>query len=91
MPLVKLVLPRALAIPGHSKEIMMEASMLKDVIDALISIRPELGSKLLDSNGRLRSIFSVYINGRNAELLNGMETELRDNDEISIIPSVAGG
>jgi len=91
LPLVKLVLPRVLAVPGLGKEIVVEASTLKDVIDALISIKPEFSSKLLDSSGRLRGIFSVYVNGRNAELLNGLETRLREGDEITIIPSVAGG
>jgi len=91
LPLVKLILPRILSLPNGERELVVEASKLEDVIEYLVSIIPELRARLLDQDGRLKSVFSIYVNGKNAALLKGLETELKAGDEVSLIPSVVGG
>ena len=47
--------------------------------------------KVLNDDGTPRSLINIYINGKNAKFSSGMETDLKDGDEIYILPAVAGG
>ena len=47
--------------------------------------------RVLDGDGTPRSLINIYINGKNAKFTNGMETPLKDGDEVYILPAVAGG
>lgn len=91
MPRVKLILPKILVKDRDKREIKLEASSLKDVVEYLIANRPDLRSKILDKNGELKNLFNFYVNGKNVLLLKGLSTPLKDDDEISVIPSVIGG
>ena len=47
--------------------------------------------RVLEADGTPRSLINIYINGKNAKFSSGMETELKNGDEIYILPAVAGG
>jgi len=47
--------------------------------------------RVLNDDGTPRSLINIYINGKNAKFSEGMETPLKDGDEIYILPAVAGG
>jgi adenylyltransferase/sulfurtransferase len=47
--------------------------------------------RVLESDGKPRSLINIYINGKNAKFSNGMDTELHDGDDVYILPAVAGG
>ncbi len=51
----------------------------------------EFKNKVINSDGTLKPIINVYINGKNSKFYKGMETTLKDGDEIYILPAVAGG
>ncbi|NDF25787.1 MAG: 4-methyl-5(B-hydroxyethyl)-thiazole monophosphate biosynthesis protein, partial [Thaumarchaeota archaeon] len=45
----------------------------------------------LNDDGSPRSLINIYVNGKNARFSGGMDTQLKDGDEIYILPAVAGG
>ena len=47
--------------------------------------------RVLEGDGTPRSLINIYINGKNAKFSDGMETVLKDGDEVYILPAVAGG
>ena len=47
--------------------------------------------RVLNDDGSPRSLINIYINGKNARFSGGMNTSLKDGDEIYILPAVAGG
>ena len=47
--------------------------------------------KVLEADGSPRSLINIYINGKNAAFDNGLDTPLNENDEVYILPAVAGG
>ncbi|RZD43885.1 MAG: 4-methyl-5(B-hydroxyethyl)-thiazole monophosphate biosynthesis protein, partial [Thaumarchaeota archaeon] len=47
--------------------------------------------RVLESDGKPRSLINIYINGKNAKFSNGMGTELHDDDDVYILPAVSGG
>jgi molybdopterin synthase sulfur carrier subunit len=47
--------------------------------------------QVLVNEDALSPYVKVLVNGMDIESLNGMETKLKDGDEVAIIPPVAGG
>lgn len=47
--------------------------------------------RVLNDDGTPRSLINIYVNGKNARFSGGINTEIKDGDEIYILPAVAGG
>ena len=62
-----------------------------DVLGAIESEFPELVGELLDDGGDIQPQLSVLKNGREVVHLDGTETDLEDEDRVSVFPPVAGG
>jgi molybdopterin synthase sulfur carrier subunit len=60
-------------------------------IDGLEASFPGIKDRICDDQGEIRRFVNVYINGEDVRFLDGLATELKANDEISIVPAVAGG
>lgn len=60
-------------------------------IEALDSQYPGLKERILDETGQLRRFVNVYVNGEDVRFQQGVNTELKAGDEVSIVPAVAGG
>lgn len=73
------------------KELQIDAVSVRDLIDKLRDAHPELASRLCDENGELRRTLNFFVNQENIRTVSGDDTELRDGDEISIVPLIAGG
>jgi len=89
---VEFVVPSVLNKGQGEKKISLEAS---DLQDAFGKISEQMGDdfkrRVFDHNGKPRSLINIYINGKNVRFSNGMETQLKDNDSVYILPAVAGG
>lgn len=68
-----------------------DAATLAEAIDRLDAAYPGLKERIVDEQGEIRRFVNVYINGEDVRFLNGMASALKPNDEISIVPAVAGG
>lgn len=51
----------------------------------------EFQRRVLNADGTPRSLINIYINGKNMKFSGGMQTALKDGDEVYILPAVAGG
>jgi molybdopterin synthase sulfur carrier subunit len=60
-------------------------------IAALQSRYPGIQERLLDETGAVRRFVNVYVNEEDIRFLQNQETPLKEGDEISIIPAIAGG
>ena len=45
----------------------------------------------MDESGQLRRFVNIYVNGDDVRFIDGLGTPLKDGDEVSIVPAVAGG
>jgi molybdopterin converting factor small subunit len=52
---------------------------------------PKIYTSWCDGDGQLRSSLPVFVNGEHIRYKDGMKTELRDGDEVYIVPLIAGG
>ena len=69
----------------------LDASSVDALIDALDGRYPGLKGRLCDEAGKLRRFLNVYVNSEDIRFLENQATALKDGDEVSIVPAVAGG
>ncbi len=71
----------ALSVPGAT---------VREVFEGLTDGRPELAEQLFDG-ADLRGYVNVYVADEDIRYLDGLDTKVGDDDEIAIMPAVAGG
>ncbi len=52
---------------------------------------PGIKDRLMDETGQVRRFVNVYVNEEDIRFLKNQDTPLKDGDEVSIIPAIAGG
>lgn len=89
---VKVRIPTPLRkITNNSDEVTAEGKNVQEVLDDLEKNYPGLKERICEADGKLRRFVNLYLNDEDIRFLNNLETELKDNDELSIIPAIAGG
>ena len=92
MPTVKVLIPTPLRkFTGNADTVSVDADSIGAMLNALIAAHAPLGKSLLDDEGKIRRFVNVYLNGEDIRFLQDKETALKDGDEVSIVPAVAGG
>jgi molybdopterin synthase sulfur carrier subunit len=81
--------------PGFGK-VEVAIDRIDQLCQALEAGWPEVHERLYpfhgrDGEGKKRRSFTVLVNGENVRFLKGWETELKDGDEVYIMPVIAGG
>lgn len=69
---------------------LVDGETVGEVLDALYERYGELRSRIAEDGG-LRRFVNVYVGGEDIRFLDGLETEVSDGDEVTILPAVAGG
>ncbi|MGQ9572904.1 MAG: ubiquitin-like small modifier protein 1 [Dehalococcoidia bacterium] len=64
---------------------------IRDLIHRLVELRPSLAHRLLDEDGNVPRFVNVFVNGRDIRYLSGLDTPVMPDDEVTILPPVAGG
>lgn len=71
--------------------VSVDGSSLGECINALEAAFPGMKERLCDEAGEIRRFVNVFVNGEDVRFLQGLATPLKDGDEVSIVPAVAGG
>jgi molybdopterin synthase sulfur carrier subunit len=74
-----------------SDEVSASGDSIKAVLQDLDRRHPGIGERLLDDKGELRRFVNVYLNGDDIRFLSQLESKVKDGDDISIVPAIAGG
>ncbi len=89
---VKISLPTALRrYAAESDTLQVEGRTVGEALARLVEQYPDLGKHLFTEDGRLRHFVNVYLNDEDVRYLRELDTPLKEGDEITIVPSVAGG
>ena len=92
MPNVKVLIPTPLRkLTGDEETVQAEADSIAALMSALDAQHPGIGGRLLDEQGNLRRFVNLYVNGEDVRFLQGKDTALKEGDEVSIVPAIAGG
>lgn len=79
------------SVTGGEKEINVDSGQLNQIFDALEQKYPGLKERIIDDSGELRRFVNIYVNEEDVRFLRGLDTEVSEGSEVSIIPAVAGG
>ena len=89
---VKVRIPTPLQkLTNNQSEVHCEAENIDELLAGLEKQYPGIKERLCDAEGKLRRFVNVYVNEEDIRFLQGQETALKDGDDISIIPAIAGG
>ena len=89
---IKFTIPSVLNKGGGEKKIDISAVTLSEAFSKISeTMGDEFQRRVLNDDGTPRSLINIYINGKNMRFSSGMQTALKDGDEVYILPAVAGG
>jgi len=78
-------------LTGGADEVSIDGANVGDIIENLEAAHPGLKERLCDDAGEIRRFVNVYVNDEDVRFLDGRATALKDGDEVSIVPAIAGG
>ena len=89
---IKVSIPLVLqSLTNNRSEVMIEGRTVEEALAGLESQFPGIKERLCDEAGKLRRFVNIYVNQEDIRFLEMEQTPLKEDDEISIVPAVAGG
>jgi sulfur-carrier protein len=90
--MAKVRIPTPLRKLTNNEELVeVNANTVGAAITELQSRYPGIKERLVDDTGAIRRFVNVYVNEEDIRFLQNQETPVKNADEISIIPAIAGG
>ena len=77
-------------VVGGARELPSSGGTVAEVLDHLFSAEPALAQRLRPE-GRLSSFVNVYLNGDDIRHRQGLDTPVKDEDVVVLLPAMAGG
>jgi sulfur-carrier protein len=75
---------------GGERSVAVEATTVREALDALIAAHPALESRVREGDG-VPSFLNVFVDGEDIRLLSGLDTEVGAGSTVLLLPAVAGG
>jgi molybdopterin synthase sulfur carrier subunit len=72
-------------------QIHAQGKTVAELVEDIERRFPGIKEKICDEEGQIRRFVNIYVNGDDIRFLKNLETSLKEGDELSIIPAIAGG
>ena len=90
MPTIRI--PTPLRKLTNNEEVVTSAgATVGAILDDLNKTYPGLGERICDEQGTIRRFVNIFLNDEDVRFLQEKETPVKESDEISIVPAIAGG
>jgi MoaD family protein len=89
MPTSYVRLPFGMTAPDGGKEVACHGATVREVIDEAIAAEPRMRARIFREDGRMFA--GVFLNGRNVNAYEGLDTAVNDGDKLSVLPPMSGG
>jgi molybdopterin synthase sulfur carrier subunit len=77
-------------LTGGKESVEGKPGTVIDLINHLDGLYEGLAERISES-GKVRRFVNIYVNEEDIRFLKAEETEVKDGDEVSIVPAIAGG
>ncbi|MCH8954470.1 MoaD family protein [candidate division KSB1 bacterium] len=89
---VEIIIPLVLRQYAENRDsVNLSGQNIGELLDNLMQKFPNMKKHLFSEDGQIRNFVNVYVNDDDIRYLENNETQLKEGDVISLIPSVAGG
>ena len=89
---IKVRIPTPLMkLTDNQSEVSAEGETISEIINNLENQFSGIKDRICEESGAPRRFINIYINEEDIRFLEGEKTAVKDGDEISIIPAIAGG
>jgi len=72
-------------------EVNAQGNNVRTLVEDLEKNFPGIKERICDEIGKIRRFVNVYVNGDDIRFLQNLDTALKEGDNISIVPAIAGG
>jgi sulfur-carrier protein len=76
---------------GKQATVEVSGATVAEAMDALMAKHPDVRRHLYTDEGKLRAFVNLYVNDEDIRYLQKEATAVSEGDNISIVPSIAGG
>jgi MoaD family protein len=76
---------------GKHATVDVKGGTVAEALSSLVAQHPDLRRHLYNEDGKLRAFVNIYLNDEDVRYLQKDATTVKDGDNISIVPSIAGG
>ncbi len=90
MPVLKIPTPMRSYVNGQS-EVCVNGRNVAEAMESLLTQFPALRPHLTNSRGELRPFVNLFLGENNIRELQGLDTPLGEEDQLTLIPAIAGG
>jgi molybdopterin converting factor small subunit len=90
MPILRIPTPLR-SYTGNLAEVPVQGETIAQAMESLVLAYPTLRPHLYNSEGQLRPFVNLFLGQENIKDLQGMDTPVKEEDRILLIPSIAGG
>lgn len=90
MAIVRIPTPLRKLTDGK-EEVTAGGANIGEVIASLESSYPGIKARICDDNGQVRRFVNIFANDEDIRFLQNLETPVKDDTEVSIVPAIAGG
>ncbi len=73
------------------EEVSVDGSTIAALLTGLEAQYPGIKERICDDQGKVRRFVNIFANDEDIRFLQNLETPVKDSDEISIVPAIAGG
>lgn len=89
---IKVKIPTPLQkLTDNKAEVETNGTTVSELIENLDKKYPGIKRRICGDDGKVRRFINIYVNEQDIRFLNGDTTKINDEDEVSIIPAIAGG
>ena len=78
-------------LTGNQAKVQVGGGTITELVTLLDKAYPGIKDRLVDETGDIKRFINIFVNGEEIRTLQGALTPLKDADEVSIIPAMAGG
>jgi molybdopterin synthase sulfur carrier subunit len=78
-------------LTNEQESVDIESTTVGTALEELEGKFPGIKERLVDEEGEIRRFVNVYVNEEDIRFLENQDTPLKDGDDVSIIPAIAGG
>lgn len=90
MPTVRIPTPLR-KLTREQEVVETNGASIEEVLANLDSSYPGLKERICDETGNIRRFVNVFVNDEDIRFLEDRSTPVKEGDEISIVPAIAGG